>query len=290
MARAKEVFPVPGGPNNKTAAGGRKPTRSARPGWAKGSTIGALEQLLGGGEPLHVLPEPGAGERAAVALDDLELLGHHRGGPDEQVKPVGPFEPLVGERHLAHLARFDQGEQAVGAVMDHLLVQGAEQRRPDASVAPLGMEGQGEEMGVTPGHARHGRTHEGALGQRHGSRLVLVERLDHVTAAVGGGGRGAGQVDQADDLLEGRHGIAVVQRKHAPVWGHAFILVPQARRGNPRVAPDLSGPRPGRRPAGPDRVHPARRRYPGRNRSVRPSAGPRPSRAVCGPLAGSPAP
>ena len=39
MALAKDVFPVPGGPNSMTAAGGRNPIRSANSECESGATI-----------------------------------------------------------------------------------------------------------------------------------------------------------------------------------------------------------------------------------------------------------
>ena len=38
MARANEVFPVPGGPKSRTAAGGTRPSCSASSAWARGAT------------------------------------------------------------------------------------------------------------------------------------------------------------------------------------------------------------------------------------------------------------
>ncbi len=105
MARAKEVFPVPGGPKRSTAAGGTRPSWSASSVWASGATTRRSRSPLAVENPFidshrpvgrHVAPEP---------LDDGQLLGHHRGVPGVEVQPVEAGESLVGEGRLADLAR-----------------------------------------------------------------------------------------------------------------------------------------------------------------------------------------
>ena len=152
MARANEVLPVPGGPKSMTVAGARSPTLSASSACAKRSDDPAFQELLGRREPLHLLPEARRREVPAVALDDLELLGHHGGSPDVEVESVDPLETLVREGDLPDLARLDQGEHAQGAVMDGLLVQLPEQRRADAPVPPRRVQCQREQMRVATGH------------------------------------------------------------------------------------------------------------------------------------------
>ena len=89
--------------------------------------------------------------------------------------------------------------------MDDLLVELAQQSRPDAAAAPLGMEGEGQDVSVGTGHPGHHGTDEFAGGgEGHHGRLVLVEGLHDVTPAVGGTGGGARQVDEAHHLLDRR--------------------------------------------------------------------------------------
>ena len=179
-----------------------------------------VEQLLRGREPLHVLPQPRRGELTAVPLDDRQLLGHHGGGPHEEVQAVEPFEALVGERHLADLARSHESQHAMCSVVDDLLVELAEQGRTDPPVPPVRMERQGKEMRVTPCHPGQGDADDLAGRERHRRRLVLVQRLDDVAAAVGGRHGRPGQVDESNDLLGRREGVAVVQRQDTPAGRH----------------------------------------------------------------------
>ncbi len=74
-------------------------------------------------KPFISSQSPAAGKWPAVALDDLELLGHHGGRPDVEVESVDSVEPLVREGDLPDLTRLDQSQHAQGAVMDRLLVE-----------------------------------------------------------------------------------------------------------------------------------------------------------------------
>ena len=184
----------------------------------------ALQELLGRRETLHLFPQADRREVAAVALHDLELLGHHGGSPDVEVESVDPVEPLVRERDLPDLTRLDQSQHAQGAVMDRLLVKFAKQRRADAPVPPTRVQGQGQQMSIATGHTRDGDANKLPGRECHGGRLLFVERLDHVAAAIGGGRGRAGHVDEAHDILHGSQRIPVVHSLYAPSLRHASSL------------------------------------------------------------------
>ena len=53
---------------------------------------------------------------------------------------------------------------------------------------------------------------------------MLVERLDHVAAAIGSGSGRACRVHEADDVLERGDGVPMVDRKDTPPGGHKAIF------------------------------------------------------------------
>ena len=65
-------------------------------------------------------------------------------------------------------------------------------------------------MGVAACHSGHRRADQLARRHRHRGRLMLVERLDHVAAAIGSGSGRAGRVYEADDVLERGDGVPMV--------------------------------------------------------------------------------
>ena len=62
IARAKDVLPVPGGPNSMTAAGARSPMRSARSTCDSGATIRRFRSTLVDEKPFMSSHSPDAGK------------------------------------------------------------------------------------------------------------------------------------------------------------------------------------------------------------------------------------
>ena len=140
------------------------------------------------------------------------------------MEPVNPVEPLVRERDLPDLIRLNQSQHPEGAVMDRLLVKFAKQRRADASVPPTGVQGKGQQMSIATRNTRDGDANKLARRECHGGRLVFVERLDHVAAAISGGRGRAGQIDKAHDIFHRGQWIPVVHSLYAPSQRHASSL------------------------------------------------------------------
>ena len=155
----------------------------------------------------------------AITLHDGQFLGDHGGGADEEVQAVDAIEPLVRKGDLAHLSRLDEGQHAVCAVMDDLLVELTQQGGSDTAVPPLRVERQRQQVCIAAGHAGDGHADQLARGECHRGRLLLVERLDDIATAVRGRHRGPGEIDQTNDLLHRCERIAVVQREDTPTRG-----------------------------------------------------------------------
>ncbi len=113
--------------------------------------------------------------------------------------------------------------------MDSLLVKFAKQRRADAPVPPTRVQCQGEQMSIATRHTRDSNANKPPGRECHGGRLLFVERLDHVAAAIGGGRSRAGHVDEAHDVLHGSQGVPVVHSLYVPSLRHASSLA----RGRP---------------------------------------------------------
>ena len=224
-------------------------------------------------------------------------------GANEEVQPVEAVESLVREGDLADLPGLDQGQHAVCAVMDHLLVELAQQGRSDAPVAPLRVERQGQQVCIAAGHTGDRRADQLARRQSHRSGLLLVERLDNVAAAVGGGHRRPGQIDQADDLLNGGKGVAMIKREDTPAGRHRVVPAPLVLERSPFTAPksrsapavrpaptpSLSARLPAPPPAGRAQARRGRRRRERSRSWARASGGRRPVPAGNGRPAGWPA-
>ena len=61
MARANDVFPVPGGPKSRTADGGRRPSWSASSEWANGATTRRSSSSLAAENPFIDCHRPAGG-------------------------------------------------------------------------------------------------------------------------------------------------------------------------------------------------------------------------------------
>ena len=102
-------------------------------------------------------------------------------------------------------------------------------------MAPTGVDGEGEQVGVGPADPRHGRPDQlVARRDRHQRRLALVQRLDDVAAVVGRAGGRAGGVHQLHDVLEGDRRFVVVERQDSPGGRHSRHRSTPADPGRPR--------------------------------------------------------
>ena len=107
-------LPRAGWPEEHDGGGRSQPHAVSQLGMGQGSDDPTLQEFLGRREPFHLLPEARRGEMPAVALYDLELLGHHGGSPHVEVESVYQLETLVRERDLPDLTRLHQGQHAQG--------------------------------------------------------------------------------------------------------------------------------------------------------------------------------
>ena len=288
-----------------------QPDASASSAWDSGATMRRSRMPFAEEKPFmssHRTPMGGTDRRTArrsPAPRGPSRRPAQRGAGRRDVRIPGGRTPP----HLA--ARAHESQHAMASVMDDLLVQlGAKGRnRSRAAASAGGAPAQGG--GRLAPHPGQGDAHDGRPTRGHRRRLVLVQRLDDVAAAVGRCHRRARQVDQTDDLLQRCEGVAVVQRQDTPPGRHRGVL-PWSRAGagcpltgirrtgarRPATAGVSTGPKvyaaaggtawPRSRLSVPPPVPPPAGRSPGRRclrtrarsrRSGHASAGPRPRRA-----------
>ena len=128
MALAKDVFPVPGGPNSMTAAGGRNPIRSASSECE--SAPRSADRATPWSSRSPSCPPTGRGGKCRRTARQPPAPR----GPSTRPGRRGAIRPHArspGARSdLSDLPRFDERQHTVRAVMDDLLVQLAQEGSP----------------------------------------------------------------------------------------------------------------------------------------------------------------
>ena len=79
-------------------------------------------------------------------------------------------------------------------------------------------------MRIATSHSGGGDADKLTRRDGHSGRLVFVEGLDHVAAAIGGGRGRASHIDEAHDILHRSQRIPVVHSLYAPSLRHASSL------------------------------------------------------------------
>ena len=130
-------------------------------------------------------------------------------------------EPLMRERQFPDLSLVEDCQNTPRAAVDDLLVESAQEGGSDAEVAPIGMNGQREEVGIRSTHQGDRGTDELARWRDRDDRWsVVVKRFNDVAPIVGSARRRARDVDEPNDLLGWNGGITTIERYNSPSGGH----------------------------------------------------------------------
>lgn len=139
------------------------------------------------GHPRELPPEAGLGHHRAQRRQQRRTLGAHRLRLLEVRQPAVGAEPGVAQGRGAGLLLGQQGRDDPGPGILQPVLQGGQQRRPQAQVPPGGMQRDPQHPGPAPVHPTHRRAHQVPVGHRDDARILRLQRGDEFREPEDGG-------------------------------------------------------------------------------------------------------